>query len=187
MRIFENHKATLLINNDRYCIIDWRNENGTVVHYINYVLDKQRGVFMISGDMGECIAHWGNKLSVHNLCKYIYNDVGYFISKFCCSSLRYTFDDKDILKDIKQFIQFIDTDCDDVLWSDVMDEIEDSRRDDYYFHPNENLREILRDLDPDFWKWISTCGRKIHPNVKIWALGFKLAVEQLGDEIKEDD
>lgn len=60
---FSTHKATIVTENDRYFILDWRREDDSSDWYINFIVDKKRGAFIVSGDLGNSIAVW------YNVCK----------------------------------------------------------------------------------------------------------------------
>lgn len=190
---FAEHKATLIQDTDRYLAIDWRKSNGSGEYYVNYILDKKRGSLIISGDLGDCIATWYNKLTVENAKEYI-NNVGYFMKKFQCATDDYTHYDDDIMDDIREQLEdfdipgFIeeckagyrfDFDDEDEFWQTVESEVCDSilGRD---FVPTEKLREIIGRLDGDSFEWIGRLGERIHPRVYLWAVGFQMACDQLG-------
>ena len=78
---FETHKATLVMNNDRYTAIDWRRADGSGDYYVNYIIDKKRGSLIVSGDLGDSIATWYNPLTVKKLSNFIRNNVDYYIKK----------------------------------------------------------------------------------------------------------
>lgn len=192
---FETHKATLIQDTERYLAIDWRREDGSGAYYVNYILDKKRGSIIISGDLGDCIATWYNKLSVENLKQYI-GDVGYFLKKFQCASDDCTHYEDDIMDDIREQLKdydipaFVeecnaeyrygfDFDDEDEFWQTIESEVCDSvigRR----FFPTETLREIMSRIDGDCFEWIGRLGERIHPRVYLWAVGFQMACEQLG-------
>lgn len=60
---FKDHKATVVQSDDKFFILDWRHISGTGDYYVRYILDIKRGVFFISGDLGDCIACWYNRKS----------------------------------------------------------------------------------------------------------------------------
>lgn len=190
---FAAHKATLIQDTDRYLAIDWRRSDGSGDYYVNYILDKKRGSLIISGDLGDCIATWYNRLSVENLKQYI-GDVGYFMNKFQCASDDYTHYEDDIMDDIREQLKDFDIpgfveeckaeyrfdfDDEDEFWQTVESEVSDSilGRD---FIPTETLREILSRLDGDCFEWTGRLGERIHPRVYLWAVGFQMACDQLG-------
>lgn len=188
-RDFATHKATLIQNTDRYCIIDWRRADGSINHYVNYIVDKKRGSLIVSGDLGDSIATWYNHIEPADLKGYIHNDVGYYISKFQCSSDKYIYDFEDIVEDIKRQIdedslkeyleQSSDYDNEDEFWEEIEDAVSDSVYGDQFI-PSESMRELLEEIDPDFWEWLSDCGKRVHPRVYLWAEGFYMACNQLG-------
>lgn len=87
---FANHKARVVINNERLFIIDWQWENG--VNEMRYILDKEHGVFTLYGDLGEAIAYFSHRVEVKdvlsclNMCSY-----DYFVEKIVTRS-PYDFD-----------------------------------------------------------------------------------------------
>lgn len=190
---FSAHKAALIQNTDRYLAIDWRKESGSGEYYVNYILDKKRGSIIISGDLGDCIATWYNRLNVEDLKQYI-GDVGYFLKKFQCASDDYTHYEDDIMDDIREQLKDYDIpecveecktdyrfdfDDEEEFWQTIENEVCDSvlgRN----FVPTEMLREIIGRLDGDSFEWIGRLGERIHPRVYLWAVGFQMACEQLG-------
>lgn len=188
-RNFATHKADLIQNTDRYCIIDWRREDGSSNHYINYIVDKARGSLIVSGDLGDSIATWYNPLDPAKLKQYIYNDIDYYISKIQCSSDLYNCDQDDVIKDIKHCLDEDDVleyveesdrfEDDDEFWEFVEDEVSESVYNNEFI-PTRELREVLEGIECDSWEWFSSCGRRVSPRVYLWAEGFYMACEQLG-------
>lgn len=188
-RNFSTHKAELIQDTDRYLIIDWRRADGSGNYYINFIMDKKRGSLIVSGDLGDSIATWYNPLTPANLKKYIHNDVGYYISKFQCSSDKYFYDAEDIIANIKGYIDedslkgylesSSDYDDEEEFWEEIENEASSSIYGDQLIS-SESLREILEEIDPDFWEWLSDCGKRINPRIYLWAEGFYMACEQLG-------
>lgn len=72
MEKFANHKARVVLNNERLFMIDWRWENGDAVNEMRYILDKEHGVFTLYGDLGEAIAYFIHHLEVEDLLSYLY-------------------------------------------------------------------------------------------------------------------
>jgi len=191
---FSEHKATLIQNTDRYCIIDWGRDDSNDC-YVNYIVDKLRGSLIISGDLGDCIATWYNKLEPSQIKTFIHNDIGYFMSKFQCTSDMYDYDSDDILADIKERLDsicdntdfelfFAENDFDiknkDELWHEIEDEITANGYNFTEFHPTERLNDIISEFDTDCWEWLPNCGKRIKTRVYLWAEGFYRACEQLG-------
>ena len=187
---FETHKATLIQDTDRYLAIDWRRSDGSGEYYVNYILDKKRGNFIISGDLGNCIAIWYNKLDAAKL-KLLINDVSYFTKKIQCATDKYVYDENDVFADIRETIEqkqidlekFIKNNdiCDSVdeFWQIVENEVNESRCSDMFL-PTDYLVEIFSKIDPDYYyEWLYKCGQRISPRVYLWAIGFQMACNQL--------
>lgn len=184
---FSTHKATLIQDTDRYCIIDWRRADGSGDYYVNYIVDKKRGSLVVSGDVGDSIATWYNPIKVSSLKGFL-NDIDYYISKMQCASDKYRFDDDDILKDIKGHFrewqieidaELYNYDSEEEFWEDIESEIADSGIG-YEFQPTERLRDIISEYDDCYYEWLFDCGRRIDMRVYLWAVGFQMACEQLG-------
>lgn len=187
---FSTHKATIVTENDRYFILDWRREDDSGDWYINFIVDKKRGAFIVSGDLGDSIAVWYNPVTPEKLRDYIFNDVGYYIRKIQCASDLYVYDEDDIIADLKEQIDndaensYLETHDEFEDSSDLWENIEDHIRDSLYgrdrFIPSDDLIAIIEDFDPDYWEWLHDCGKRIDGRVYIWAIGFHMAMEQLG-------
>ena len=189
---FETHKAKLLYEDDRFFILDWRRADGSVIYYVNYMVDKRRGVLTVTGDLGESIAVWYNSVTPEKLSSWI-SDIGYYIDKIKCSSDLYTYDSDDVIKDMKQYIsdetiqeyvesQTLYEDSEEV-WEALKENVERSVER-TSFVPTSELVEIISDMDDDYWDWIGSCGRRIDLRVYLWAVGFQMAIEQLKGEVK---
>lgn len=192
---FSTHKATLVQNTDRYLIIDWRREDGSSNYYVNYIVDKQRGSFIVSGDLGDSIATWYNKINPSDIKNWIKNDIGYYVSKMQCTSDKYVCDDEEIIADIKDnleledidelidafnehFNDFVDDGDENELWEQLKHEVCEC----IYgskFIPSKSLEEFISTFDDDYWAWLYDCGKRIHMRVHLWANGFYNACKQL--------
>lgn len=185
---FATHKATLIQDTERYLAIDWRRSNGSVDYYVNYILDKKRGSLIISGDLGDCIATWYNKVSPKNMGSYL-GSIDYFMSKFQCASDDFTYDEDDVIADIRKTISesghsisyCCERNCmsESELWEEIAREVYKSIRCGKII-PTERLLEIIGLIDSDYFEWIGSCGKKISPRVYFWTIGFQMACEQLG-------
>lgn len=107
---FNTHKATLIQNTDRYLIIDWRRADGSGDYYVNYIVDKKRGSLIVSGDLGDSIATWYNKIKPSNLKNYVKNDIEYYISKIQTASNLFYYDEKNVVESIKYNLKDFDSD-----------------------------------------------------------------------------
>ena len=87
------------MDDEKILIIDWKNKDGSGEYAIRYTLDMEKGNFIITGDVGYCIASWYNHLTPDNLCKFL-NNIGYFKEKINCWTESYTYRYKDIKDDL---------------------------------------------------------------------------------------
>ena len=189
-RHFQNHEATLIQDSERYTIIDWRNKDGRCDYYINFIVDKKRGIFYVSGDLGDSIAAWYNTIEISNLKNYIYKDIEYYMSKFQCSTDRLYFDSDDVLDyliqelfDDDEAIYNYFSDHDDYLQyrEEMQEEIEKSLKDaDSAFYPTDRLFEMVTDVYDGAWELLYNPAAKIDLRVYLWAIGFYMACDQLG-------
>lgn len=82
MEKFANYKARVVINNKRLFMIDWQGENDGTADEMHYILDKERGVFTVYGDLGEAIAYFCYRVEVKDLLSYLYMaSRDYFLEK----------------------------------------------------------------------------------------------------------
>lgn len=184
---FSTHKATLIQDTDRYCIIDWRRADGSSNCYVNYIVDKKRGSLIVSGDLGDSIATWFNAVTSAKLKGYIHNDVEYYIGKFQCTSDKYAQDADDVVKDIKEYVDddelraaFLESeneefDTPEEMWEEVENEVYSCIYGDDFI-PSDRLNELF----PESWEWLPHCGQRIKLRCYMWAEGFYMACEQLG-------
>ena len=98
-RIFKDFQAKKLVDDKNFLVIDWKNKNGSGEYSIRYTLDIEKGNFIVTGDVGYCIASWYNHLTPDNLCKFL-NNIGYFKEKINCWTESYTYRYKDIKDDL---------------------------------------------------------------------------------------
>ena len=63
------------MDDEKILIIDWKNKDGSGEYSIRYTLDIEKGNFIVTGDVGYCIASWYNHLTPDNLCKFLNNIV----------------------------------------------------------------------------------------------------------------
>lgn len=189
LKAFNTHKATLIQDTERYCIIDWRKSNGDGEYYINFIVDKKRGSLIVSGDLGDSIATWYNPLTISNLKSYIYKDIGYYMSKFQCTSDKYFYEEDYVFDSIIEHLgkENIENYIESSYKFDDFQEFEEEIREQisysirsYEFVPTNELYEIVTDIDSDGWEYLCDCGAQIQGRVYLWAIGFNMACKQLG-------
>lgn len=154
-RIFKDFQAKKLVDDKNFLVIDWKNKNGSGEYSIRYTLDIEKGNFIVTGDVGYCIASWYNHLTPDNLCKFL-NNIGYFKEKINCWTESYTYRYKDIKDDLF------------VLKNDLLNDTDFSK---YYSDW----------WDSGF----STLGRRISDRIYLWAAGFQMAWKQLSENINK--
>lgn len=71
MEKFANHKARVVINNERLFMIDWKGKNSVTEYEMHYILDKERGVFTLYGDLGEAVAYFSHRVEVEYVLSYL--------------------------------------------------------------------------------------------------------------------
>ena len=184
---FKNHRAKLVQDGERITVIDWRNADGRSDYYINFIVDKKRGSLIVSGDLGDSIATWYNPLTIGNLKSYIYKDIGYYMSKFQCTSDRYFYEEDHVfecllddlqIECMEDYIAYSEFDDYEDFEKNVKEEICNSIRGDEFI-PTDRLYEIVTDIYPDAWECLHNCGAQVHPRVYLWAIGFNMACDQL--------
>ncbi len=171
------HRATLVENTDRYTIIDWRKGNGGSDYYVNYIIDKKRGYLIISGDLGECIATWYSRNTVHNIAGYVRN-ISYFIEKIKCSSDCYIYDEEKIIDAVRLELRKAGvTRLND--WEKFKEEVYEYTTDSGFI-PHGHARDFLdANLGEDWWDGSNKWGRSVSQRVYLWAAGLNMAVDQL--------
>ena len=96
---FKDFEAIKVAENEQILVMDWKNKNGYSEYSIRYMLDKEKGNLIITGDLGAGIASWYNSLYPEKLASLL-NDIGYFKSKIQCCTETYTYRYKDIEEDL---------------------------------------------------------------------------------------
>lgn len=92
MEVFANHKAQVVLNNERLFMIDWKSKDGGTEYEMHYTLDKEHGVFTLYGDLGEAIAYFSGRVEVKDLLSYLHMcSYDYFVEKIVTRS-PYDFD-----------------------------------------------------------------------------------------------
>lgn len=184
---FQNHRATVVQRDENFFILDWRNVSGSVEYFVRYILDIKRGTLVVSGDLGSCVASWYNTVQPERLVGYL-EDVPYFMSKFQCSSDTYYYHIANIKEDLDaikaeyepcddQEAMEMDDDFDSML--EMLDECD---LDEYFVYPDE-LTELFAKYDDEWWNSdFTTVGQRISPRVILWAVGYRMAMQQLKEK-----
>lgn len=196
--IFKNHHAEMILDTDRFAIIDWRDENG-VKYYINYVVDKLKGTLTVNGSCGRSIANYSHPMTIPELRTSISNENDY-VNNLRITTARFEYDVDVMLEKLKsmadndsiaEFIDSDDPDNIDKFWCAVrcdLDKIiindtdEGERLVDYAFDEfdTDGMLTYCCNCESDAIRNAILEGRRIAMPVFLWSVGFNMACEQLG-------
>ena len=98
---FRDFVATVVLRNEQFFIVDWRDKSGSGNYAVRYLLDIEKGNFIVTGDLGDSVASWFNRVTPKNLKSYI-TDIGYYVGKFQTTSNQYTYDWDDVVEDLEK-------------------------------------------------------------------------------------
>lgn len=190
---FVTHKATLIQDTDRYFAADYRRADGRSINYINFIVDKERGSLIISGDLGDCIATWYNPLTPQKLNSYIRNNEYCFAEKVQCSTVLWRYNsDKAyreicnmLAKDEEDFRDFDIPDIHDLLsqdefWDELREEVNKSYAP-TEFHPTERLQDLVETAYHNS-KRLYRCGRSLDLRIYLWLYAFDDVCRQIFGE-----
>ena len=187
-RIFKDFQAKKLVDDKNFLVIDWKNKNGSGEYSIRYTLDIEKGNFIVTGDVGYCIASWSNHLTPDNLCKFL-NNIGYFKEKINCWTESYTYRYKDIKDDLFVLKNDLLNDT-DFSEEEIDEDIEEILSMAEYIEKGmasyPDLIDIYTKYYSDWWdSGFSTLGRRISDRIYLWAAGFQMAWKQLSENINK--
>lgn len=173
------HTADLLLNNDRFTIIDWKKADLSTEYYVNYIIDKKRGVLIISGDLGDAVANWYNENTPEDIASYT-RSIGYFISKMQTATNSYYYDEDNVIADIKEEVGVYDDSNTAEQIDELCDDIYDNTDRRSGYHPSDDAREILSDLlGDDYYENLSDYGKRTDIRVYLWSEGLNMALDDL--------
>lgn len=183
---FRDFVATVVLRNEQFFIVDWRNKNGSGEYSVRYLLDIEKGNFIVTGDLGDSVASWFNRVTPENLKSYI-NDIGYYMGKFQTTSDQYTYDQDDVAEDLENVKEEILSECPNLYQDEVDADFEKMQEllDDMDLGENNNytdeLTELFEKYNDDWWySGFANLGCRTSQRVILWAVGFQMVCEQLG-------
>lgn len=184
-----NHKATLVLDTDRFWSCDWRRADGSNEYYVNYLVDKENGNLIVTGDLGSSVACWHNSMRPHMAMRYVAS-IDYYMSKMTCTSDSYDYDSDDVFEDIEADVRdWNEDEC--IKSNDQMEEdlerIEELVPEGCYgniFIPNDELVELIQEYCVDYWEAQSGWGKRLNIRPVLWAVGLQMAYDQLKQEGK---
>lgn len=184
----KHHKAALVANDARYTIIDWKRADGGADFGVTYIVDKQHGTLLISGDLGSCMANWHAANHVADIAAYV-RDADYFIEKMECTTAKYHYEIVAVLEDLLNEIEESGVDTHDL---EFQEQWELFRRDvnvsetSGIIPDTDSCRHFLDYYLDDGWNdWaeeLPDFGRRVAYRVYLWSVGFQMAVKQLQEE-----
>lgn len=179
-----NHKARVVINNERLFMIDWQGKNSVTVDEMHYILDKERGVFTLYGDWGEAVAYFSHRVEVEDLLSYLRMcSCNYFVQKIVAGN-PYVIDTElgtqDIEEEMKEIIKSYEQEGVDAeeAYEDMRTMIELYKEfgDEVY-----GTNSLFLDLwDKYFTERDYEIGKRVSNKVYLWVLGFFIACEDAG-------
>lgn len=183
---FADHVATVTENTDNFFIVDWRNKGSSSDYAVRYIVDKNKGTFIVYGDLGNYVANWYSKLDPAELASYL-TSINYYIGKI--SDGEIFLQDNSLAE--KEFMQIKDEilcDCGDNI--EIIDEIEDDFERMIDLYNDMPFSSELTELYHKYYDYDTNpyeLGKYINPRIYLNAYGYMLACEQLGMiEICED-
>lgn len=183
---FRDFVATVVLRNEQFFVVDWRDKSGSGNYAVRYLLDIEKGNFIVTGDLGDSVASWFNRVTPKNLKSYI-NDIGYYMGKFQTTSNQYTYDWDDVVEDLENVKEELLSEC-PYLYRNEVDEdfakmqelLEDMNLGENNNYTNE-LTELFEKYDDNWWdSSFTSLGCRVSQRVILWAVGFQMACEQLG-------
>ena len=182
-----NHKARVVINNERLFMIDWQGKNSVTVDDMHYILDKEHGVFTLYGDWGEAVAYFSHRVEVEDLLYYLYMcSCNYFVEKIVAGN-PYVIDTELGMQDIEEKMEEIIKSYERDGESEVV--VEEARED------METMIELYKDFGAevygtnslflDLWDKYFTerdyeIGKRVSNKVYLWVLVFFMACDDAG-------
>ena len=190
LKEFENHKAAIVINDDRHLSIDWKDKNGSGLYFINFLIDKKTGTFIVSGDVGYSVACWGNEIDPANLKNIIKSDIDYYASKIKCASDLYIYNVEETIAELNEAVTdeaieaYLEEDTEFTLVSEVREALEKEVYNSVsgkQIVPTAYLHSLIETIEPDVtMEKLYRMGRHYDKRVEMWHKGFVKACEQLG-------
>ena len=195
MKRFKDHKATVVLENENFLILDWRDKSGSGEYAVRYIVDCQEGNLIVSGDLGDCIASWFNNVTPDKLARYV-NDISYFMGKLQCSSDTYDYQWSDIVSDLENIREEFLKDDENWNYGISADEVEKDFAemirlcDEMTFGENVPYPKAFVELaekyaDPWWESEFAHIGKRISGRVYLWAIGYQMALKQIRETAAE--
>lgn len=190
MKHFENHEAKFT-DYGNIKILDFKNPNDSN-YRIRFLFEEDYCKLHISGDLGELIATNYYNMTFEKFGDFV-NNVGYFTSKIDCLSRNIFYYDEDKARnDLKELIEEYDVEenfmfdrfdfetLDDVI-GDILIDFDEKRG-----IGSQGYEELSKVFD-DAWEFVSDIGKEETGILDLYMLAFKLAIQQLKKEVKDNE
>ena len=188
--------ATLVMEDENYFIMDWRDKNGSGNMATRYTVDKKHGTLIITGDSGNCIATWYISNTPEQLAGYM-NDIEYFIEKIQCSEYKYSYDWEDVEEDLdnlrEEYLGYVKEggfmyNGHEITTEECEDDFDEMDRMLYDLTPSENttypsdLVDLFEKYSTEWWEsGFSRLGKRISHRIYQWVYGFQTGVKEIRD------
>lgn len=195
----QEFEPTLVLEDEDFFIMDWRDKNGSGNLATRYIVDKKKGDLIIKGDAGDCIASWYNKVTPEDLVHYI-NSTGYFMEKMQCTTNKYTYNHEDVEADLEEqkqeYLKLLhDGDTDAYTEEELEEDFERMQEILDEYPPGENrayteeLIDLMSKYNTDWWESpFTSLGQRIDKRIYLWTFGYQEGVERIrGKEFVRKD
>ncbi len=177
---FENHVATLT-DYGNIKVLDFKNPESSN-YRIRFMFEEDYCRCHISGDLGELVATNYNNMTFEGFKDFVHN-TGYFEGKIDCMSRKiYDYDYELAEKQLRERLEELVEDGEDIDIDDVVSEMIDDFRNDGF---GSKAYDILSEIDPDCFEYIGDFGKERTGILELYMLAFELATEQLEAQTEE--
>ena len=186
---FKDHVATFT-DYGNIKILDFANPN-TSYYRIRFLFEEDFCKLHISGDLGELIATNYNNMRYETFSDFV-NSIGYFREKVNCHNREFYYYDYNKAKcDLYEYLRDCEIEPDDETQTAeeyLEEKIEEILEElDIDTGLNQNAYDMLSEIDPDCFDYISHVGKVSSGILEVYMLAFKLAQEQLANTKKEQE
>lgn len=178
-------QATLKLYTDGIMVIDWLPAGKTWYNlWLRVFIDENRGYVAITGDADDEVLCWYNPVKAEDLADYL-AEFNYSEGKIQASKHLYTYNQKDIEVDIKNF--FVDNELEPdecESYCQLCDLIESQ-----YVPPE--AADILSEIDDTWWEY--DFGKRLSPQFYYRHVGASMAIREVlkklgySEELSEDE
>lgn len=173
-------------------IVDFKNPDSSE-YRIRFLFEEDYCRLHISGDLGELIATNYNNMTFGKFSDFVDN-TGYFEEKIDCHNRAiYMYDEKLAREQLKERIKEYDWIYDirehEMCWGDEDEEVIEDFLNEVFERYSDRTGidsrayDKLSEFDPDAWEWAYELGKKETGILELYMLAFKLAMEQIKNEL----